>query len=457
MIVVAIGWFVVWLSLMIFVHELGHLLAAKWAGIPCHKFSLGFGPRVVGFQWGKTEYQLSLIPLGGYVKMTGEDDGVQGRQERPFGLANQSAGVRAVVLSSGVAMNLLLGLGIYLGLALHGGQAPTLPAQFQKVEVADLPAMTADSVPASSPATETRPWRELPTEQTVVSVDGRNVESWEEAVTAILAQTDQRATLQFENGATFTGAVPEDDEAKLQLVRALLPPLPTVVGKTLEGGLAQQAGLQTGDHLLSLKGHSVDRYVEWVRVAHQSSIIETTDHEPIELVFRRNGTRHTRQLRPDRAPAGTRNSSLGWLGARLGEKRTPVNTLEATQYASTQVKKDFQRMAESARLIGSGAIGVDQLSGPVKMAEIARQAFEVSWYQFLSFMAFISINLAIMNYLPIPGLDGGHMLLLVIEKIRGRPFSDRWMSRINKGGVGFVFLLMGLIIVNDIVQLGGFF
>lgn len=443
---VAIGLFLLGISIMIFVHELGHLLAAKWAGVPCHKFSVGFGPRLLGFQWGETEYQLALIPLGGYVKMEGETDGAESREERPQGLSSQPPAKRALVLSGGVLMNLFLGLAIYLGLALHGGEAVELPAQFQQVAEKQLPDMEG----------EQKQWSELPTNLTVVSVDSREVDTWEEAVTAVLAQTDQQATFYFENGQTFTGPVPQDDDAKMKLIQALLPPLPTIVGRVHTGGVAARAGLQTGDHLVEIDGHSVKRYMQWVNWVNTGALFDGRDRQPVELVFKREGRRHTIQVNPNQASSGEHGSPLGWLGAKLGEKRARVSTAGAAKFAGQQAKKDVQQVVESAQLIGSGAIGVDQLSGPVKMAEISRKAYQVSWYQFLAFLAFVSINLAIMNFLPIPALDGGHFMLLVVEVVRGRPLSDQWMKWLNMGGASLVVALMGLVILNDVIQLGGF-
>lgn len=443
---VAIGLFLLGISIMIFVHELGHLLAAKWAGVPCHKFSVGFGPRLVGFQWGETEYQLALIPLGGYVKMEGETDGAESRKDSPQGLSSQPPAKRALVLSGGVLMNLFLGLAIYMGLALHGGQAEELPAQFQEVVEQKLPQLEKGQEQA---------WSNLPTNLTVASVDGRKVNTWEEAVTAVLAQTDQEATFHFENGQTFTGPVPQDDDAKMQLIEALLPPLPTVVGRIQSGGVADQAQLQPGDRLIKIDGHTVERYMQWVNWVNTDALFQDQPRQPVTLVFRREGERHQIQVDPRQATPQTTASPLGWLGAKLGEKRSPVSTTGAARFAGQQAQKDVQQVAESARLIGSGAIGVDQLSGPIKMAEISREAYQVSWYQFLSFLAFVSINLAIMNFLPIPALDGGHFMLLIVEVVRGQPLSDQWMKWLNLGGASLVMVLMGLVIINDVIQLGG--
>lgn len=335
-------------NLLIFVHELGHLLAAKWAGMPVTKFSIGFGPRIVGFRIGRTMYQLALIPLGGYVRIEGMTGTREERRAWPTGFAFQPLHARMVVIAAGVTANVILAGLIYAVLAMDGGSGPLEPK---------LMAIDAYAV------RDAAGWEAVPLDRRIVSMGDRQVADWADLGLSVLAAEEGFHVLTFDDGSTHRVWIPDDERARVTILEALIPNLPEIIDTDLRGAMQ--------------------------------------------------------------------------IGAR-------------------EVKRNSRLIAESGKLLASGAIGLRQLSGPVEIARIGSQTLMMDVRTFLAFIAFLSLNLAILNFLPIPVLDGGHFFMLLLEGLKGSPLPLAVTRYSTVAGATVIGFFMVFAFVNDILRLIGF-
>lgn len=334
-------------NLLIFVHELGHLLAAKWAGMPVTCFSVGFGPRVLSKQVGRTRYQLALIPLGGYVRIEGMRDTEETRRAWPAGFAFQPLHARMVVIAAGCAANVILAVLLYAALALDGGGGPLEP----KVLAIDASAVE-----------DLAGWQSLPLDKRIASIDGKPLEDWAAFGLQLIAADEGFHELAFDDGTVHRVWMPGEEASRVQILEALIPSLPASVETNVRGALQ--------------------------------------------------------------------------LGAR-------------------EVERNTRLIAESGRLLATGDIGLRQLSGPVEIARIGSETLKLSLRGFLAFIAFLSLNLAILNFLPIPVLDGGHFFLLVLEGFKGSALPEPVYRYSTLAGATIVGFFMLFAFFNDILRAVG--
>jgi regulator of sigma E protease len=437
--------FLVVIGVLIFVHELGHLLAAKAVDIEVPRFSIGFGPRVTGFQWGETEYVISLLPLGGYVKMAGMgEEEVQGMIEggveegrAPSGRDFESKPLwaRAMVLVAGVFMNFLFALLVYAFLAFQYGDRVELNTRVDLAAHVEVP-----------PELEG-----LPRGAEIVSIADRPVESWNDLHRLLIMLPAGPLTIRFSDAEPQIVRLPAGDSARGAWLTALQPYYEPRIGGVQRGAPAARAGLQAGDRVREAGGVGVDSWSELVEVVRRHA------ERPLPLVVERDGERLSLVAQPSLAPGSEATEGIGYLGIepeRRLEYRSygPLAALaqgaDRTWYGSRLIVVTVGRLLtgqESPRSLG-GPIAIAQFSG-----ETARLGMEV----FLSFMAIISINLAILNLLPIPVLDGGHLLFLGIEAVRGRPLSAEARIRFSHVGLVLVLALMVWAVTNDVLKLFG--
>jgi regulator of sigma E protease len=460
---------IVVLGVLIFVHELGHFMTAKLVDIEVPRFSIGFGPRIIGFKRGETEYVISALPLGGYVKMAGMEEmerieggpvtvndtiGAETEQElenmaerphRPRDFESKSLPARALVISAGVIMNMLFAFLVFALSAFIWG-------------VAADPGTRLGGVGEEYLTAEAAPLALLEPGAAVTAVNGEAVASWREmklALTRVGSAGD--VTLQFENHPPITFGLPSDDEQRANVIASLEPALEVepVLAEVVGGGPADQAGLQAGDRVLTAGGQNVTTWQEFV------ARIERSPGVPLPLVIERDGRRmelavtpHDRELESGihvgRIDVAVPYQSLEMYLPR--ERPGPLGALArgATQtWDVTVLTLDFLggmfTGKHSARNVG-GPIMIGQMSG-----RFARAGFE----EFLGFMAILSVNLAILNLLPIPVLDGGHLVFLGIEGVRGKPLSLDNRMRLTQVGFVLIILLMVWAVGNDILRVFG--
>lgn len=403
------------LAVLILVHELGHLIAAKLSGVGVDRFSLGFGPAVVKWKWRETTYILSLIPLGGYVKLKGEDF-------EPGGFYSQSLAAKLKVSLAGPVANLLLGILLFCLIFLAYGQG-TIPARV-RVE----PGSWAES-------------QGLHTGDLVTRVDKTPIRDYESLIRRLDLAGDSAQVELDRSGERVRLWVVVDS-------LGLTPLLPPVIDQVKRGGPADRSGLAPGDLIVELSGEPVD---DWSSVVER---VQAAAGETLEIGWRRDDSLISALVVPDsvsRRPHGV----VGQIGVtvRLPRYRFGPGSalLKATGYGARVVGQAFLLLYQ----ILVGKLSRELLGGPILMAQLSLESARWGLENFLSLLALLSLNLFVINILPIPVLDGGRVLIFLIEAVRRRSLSRRgWNLALQIGWV----MVLGLIIFatfNDLMRLLG--
>ena len=438
---------IILLGVLIFVHELGHFWAAKAVGVGVERFSIGLGPRLAGFRRGETEYVIAAIPLGGYVKMQGMEDEVMERleggssdeqlpEQRPGDFDGKPIWARAFVISAGVIMNMLFAFGIYTFTAAYWGveEAATTTTRVMAVQEGLLPAgaeSLAEIVPGAL----------------ITQVGSARPDSWSEIRQAFVEAGPGPLTVQTTDpSASFVVDIPEGETAGLRVVVALDGWIDPVIGQVSPGSAAEEGGLEEGDTLVSVAGITVASWTDMVRE------LGARPAESVELELRRDGANLVRVVElgevtdPD---TGERRGQLGVIpmtrGVRVSLGEAFSIGLDQTAYWTGLIVgfvRDLFTLNVSPRQVGS--IGT--------IAQASGQAAADGMATFLRFMAFFSINLAVLNLLPIPILDGGHLVFLGIELIRGQALSIEQRVRWSQVGLVIVVGIMVWALGNDILR-----
>jgi regulator of sigma E protease len=418
------------LGVLVFVHELGHFLMARRIGVRVLTFSLGFGPKLVAFRRGDTEYCVSAIPLGGYVKMAGEnpEDGPTGA---PDEFLSKSKWQRFQVLVMGPVMNLALAV-IVMALVLY--QSAEVPAyEAQPVVVGSV---TEGSV---AKAADMQPG------DRVLAVNGTDVQTWESFSNAILPLAKRPVDLTVQRSGSIhnvhlvPSAVGKYEMGDIGIQPVIRPQILSVT----PGEPGAEAGLKPKDVLVAVNGEqgpTQKRVIELIR---------GSEHKPLTLEIERGGARQTITVVP---------RLIGGV-SRIG---ADINTFEVRSVKLgpvAAVKMSFQRNWEWSRMIVQTLAGlltretsVKQLMGPVAIADLSGTAAAQGWVQLFSLMAMISLNLGLLNLMPIPVLDGGHIAILAMEGLSRRDFSMRVKEKMLLVGFALLLMLMGTVIYNDLTR-----
>lgn len=430
------------LSVLILVHEFGHFFAAKWVDIAAPRFSLGLGPRVAGFKWGETDFVISAIPLGGYVKMAGmEDDeasaALEGGQEaEPVDPARtfdaKPLWARAFVISAGVIMNLLFAL--VANIVLAGVQGQPYIAETRLAPVTGIGGVAAQA-------------EQIPIGSRVVSVGGERVASWDAMREALSSAPAGPVSLGFEGRPAVTLDLPASGPSRDTLLSALRPLAEPVLAVVVPDQAAARAGLRPGDRIVAIDGQPVATWTDAVER------IRAAPGKPLRMDVQREGQRVALTVTP-RAER-ERGELVGKIGAseqpqvqyrRLGFGQVLAEGWHQTVYM-------VQLLLETLRDLFTGALSPRNLGGLLAIGEASGQSAEQGPLTYLSFLAFLSVNLAVLNLLPIPILDGGHLMFLAIEAVRGRPLSLEARIRLSHVGLIIVVGLMLWANGNDVVRL----
>jgi regulator of sigma E protease len=445
---------IVVLGVLIFVHEAGHFVAAKWAGIYVHRFSLGLGPpiRWLTFRRGETEYSISWLPLGGYVKMASREEDIGSSALEggaptvavPLDRVFESKPIwkRMVVILAGVTMNALFAWLVFAGLAYKNGREIDPVTRVGRV-VDELVPPQAQALKQIQPGTQ------------IVGVNGDSVESWDDIVSGITNTADEEVRLKVADGRTIVLPIhPDALEERIKASQALQPYRTAVVDSVLPDRPAARAGLQKGDTVVAINGRPVQQWYDMVAVVQESA------GEDITLTVSRHSDRVTLSLRPyldtvpgpdgKPRPVGRIGATVGaqFVSQQLGLGEAIVAGGEATVRASTQILR-------TVRGLFSGRISGRAVGGPILIGQMAGESARLGLDTFLGFMALISINLAILNLLPVPVLDGGQFLFLLAEAVIRRPLPLKLRERLTTVGLVLIILLMGLAFSNDFRRLFG--
>ena len=418
------------LGVLIFVHELGHFLMARRIGVRVLTFSLGFGPKLLSFRRGDTEYCVSAIPLGGYVKMAGENP-----EDTRTGAADEflskTKWQRFQVLVMGPVMNLVLAL-VVMALVLYQG-AP-VPAFDQQPPV--IGSFVPDSVAQAAG---------VQIGDRVLAIDGKNVDTWEQFAMAIVSKAKRDVTLSIDRkGKGATVALVPKAEGKFEMGDiGVLPVMHPVISGVEAGSPSVEAGLKPGDVVMGAAG---ERDVTNPRLV---ELIKAHAEQALTLDIKRDGVEQQVAVRPRQMGDTVR------IGAQLSPYET--RTIEPGPWAA--IKLSVQRNWEWSTLIVETLAGlfthstsVKQLMGPVAIAQVSGSAAEAGWLPLFSLMAMISLNLGLLNLMPIPVLDGGHIAILAMEGLSRRDFSIKVKEKMLLVGFVLLLMLMVTVIYNDLTR-----
>jgi regulator of sigma E protease len=443
---------IVALGALIFIHELGHFLVAKAMGVGVERFSLGFGPRIFSFRRGETEYCISIVPLGGYVKMTGEEahgeDAIHPATEVPpvdpaKSFSAKPLWARALIVFAGPGMNFVLAAAIFTVVFATVG-VPVLEPTIGRV-LPDGAAAQAGLRPRDR----------------VVAIDDKPIEHWAE-IEAIVARANGRPlalTIQRDGATQTITATPrkvsvrspfnEPTEAWSLGARPYLPP---VVGEVRPGMPAAEAGVQPGDRVVMLNGQPIETWDEL------AELISTRADEALTLRIERGGSRMdvtvTPRVEVERDALGT-ETKVGRIGIATATSQTfkRSDPLSAVGSGLARTWDVTAITVLSIWKLVTGTIPASNIGGPLQITMVAGQQAQQGVVSYAFFVALISVNLAILNLLPVPMLDGGHLLFFAIEAVLGRPLSVRKREIAQQIGLALLLLLMVFALFNDLTRL----
>lgn len=445
--------FVFAIGILVSVHEFGHFWVARRLGIKVLRFSIGFGRPLWRRQArdGGTEYVIAAIPLGGYVKMLDEREGPVNPDELPRAFNRQSLAVRSAVVVAGPLANLLFAVFAFwlvfmLGETgvrpLVGNVEPGTPAAVAGFEAGDE----------------------------ILSVNGSSTPTWNQVLQALAKSSLSNDPVRIEVRTTVGqvsarmlphGSVGEPD-ADTDLLERLgivpeRPRVPPVFGKVLPGEPAAQAGLREGDRIIRADETRIDDWAAWV------DYVRTHAGIPIHLLIERDGERRELELIPASREVGGR--TIG----RIGAVNQPLPDEEMSRYRveyrldpwhalTTASVRTLEYSWLTLKVIGKILVGqasVQNLSGPLSIADAAGKTASYGLTSFLRFLAVVSISLGVLNLLPVPVLDGGHLVFFLIEAVRGGPVPENWMEQGQRIGLAILAALMMLAFYVDIARFFG--
>ncbi len=443
--------FLIALAVLIVVHEYGHYLAAWICRVKVLRFSVGFGRPLVTWRLGAdaTEWVIAAIPFGGYVKMLDEREGPVEVHERARAFNRQSVGRRIFIVAAGPAFNLLFAIAVYTGLFLHG-----LPEA--------RPVIAAPAAGSLAHAAGLRAG------DTVRSIAGQKIETWQDLRWRVVQGALQRELLPIEvigerqeieylklDLTSYPAAEFEGDALERIGLRLYRPALEPVFGTIVAGSPAERAGLRTGDRVRQAAGKPVATWDDLVQA------VRERPEMPLRLAIERGaGERIDVEVVPDATSVDGKR--IGRIGAA---PRVPAlhaeRILVRIQYGPLEalvksVEKTVDIALFSLKMLGKmllGEVSWRHLSGPVTIADYAGQSAQMGWISYAIFLALISVSLAVLNLLPIPLLDGGHLMYYAVEIIKGSPLSERAIELGQRVGLALLLFMMAFAFYNDLNRL----
>ncbi len=443
-------YFIVAIGLLVSFHEFGHFWVARKVGVKVLRFSIGFGK--VLWSWQKspdsTEYVLSAIPLGGYVKMVDEREGAVKPEDLPYAFNRQPLWARFLIVLAGPVFNLVLAVFLFWCVFIIG-------------ETGIRP------ITAAPEATTIAAGAGIEEGDEILAVNGEETPTWTLAISQIFEQAmtgtqDIELKVKTSDGFETTKILqlPEKVDEPEQLYKQLglkpwSPVIPPVIGKVLPDDAAAAAGLQTGDVLIKADGEKIKDWMQWV------NYVQLRPGQPINLEIERDGVRMQLTVTPKTVTTED-GREIGRIGAGVKIPEQLLESLKVT-YTLDPVKaipKAFKRTwffaTSTLEMMGKMLVGkasVKNLSGPISIAQYAGQSAEMGLVPFLKYLALISVSLGVLNLLPIPMLDGGHLLFFLIEGIKGTPVPEKIQLFFQQVGLLMLLSLMMLAMFLDVERL----
>jgi len=431
-------WFLILIGVMILIHELGHFWAARFFDVRVDTFSFGFGPRLFGFRRGETDYRVSAVFfLGGFVKMAGELPGDESAND-PRGFLAKPRWQRLIIVLGGPVMNVVLAVALLTGLYM---------VKYQKVVDADNGAVIG-SVAPSTPAAKAG----IQEGDRIVRLERKRNPTWDDIILKEIesAARPMHLTIQRPNGSRFdTTVTPVLDERSGAGTAGWFEKGEVQLGPVTAGMPAQKMGLQQGDLILSADGHPIHA------TARFHEVIRGSGGKPVLIEFQRNGKPMQLTVKP--VWSGADGPARWVIGAYVEPK---LNIVTSRLSLPAALRESVQENARSAGLIFQVLEGVIErrisaklLSGPVGIAQMSGQAAKAGPSAFIAFMAMVSLNLAVINLIPLPILDGGSVVMLIIEMVMHRDLSMSVKEAVFKVGFVFIMMLVAFVLYNDITKI----
>ncbi len=441
--------FIVVIGVLVTIHEFGHYLVARWCGVKVLKFSVGLGRPIWSRRVGpdQTEWAISMVPLGGYVKMLdarADDAGVISEADQAREFTRQSVWKRIAIVAAGPLANFLLAIAIFSGIYLHGVPEAVSTVSVQAGSLAERAGLrTGDTVIAINDDSVTA-WSEVRWRLLQAALRGERVEMKFERLSAAAPNDTQLATIDFR------GIAAGEPDQELMSHLGLQPWRPPArLGEIIAGGPASKAGLQPGDTLLSVDGQPVPDALVFIE------LVQAAPGRTVSLELMRHGERLSLAVTPAVERVGDR--SVGRIMAQMDlSGATVIVSSGPAESVGKAIKEVWDTSAMTLSMLGkmlTGEASLKNITGPLTIADYAGQTARIGLISFLSFMAFISISLGVMNLLPIPVLDGGHLLYYSLELFSGRPVPERVGQIAQRAGLGILMALMTVALFNDIVRL----
>ena len=419
------------LGVIIVVHEAGHLLVAKAFGVRVLTFSVGFGKRLWGFRRGETEYQVSAIPLGGYVRLSGELPEEAAESTDPRDFMNKPRWQRILVYLAGPAMNVILAILIFAGLFMVGMEVMNLP---------DMPPVVGGVEEGSSAARAG-----LRRGDRIVAIEGEAVDNWQQVLMALITSPDRPLRLSVEReGQTIQTSVTPGRVPKYEVGDSggIIPALRPQITQVLSDSPAREAGFRPGDEIRTVDGVPIADSRDFV------GRIETRAGKPVVVEIMRDGQPMTLTV----VPRG--DSGVGRIGVGIGfyQKYGPARAFAASVRYNIQIVKDT--VAILGKVMTGGVPAKSAFAGPLEIAKQSGEAARRGFKDLLQLMGFLSISIAFMNLLPIPILDGGQITILAVEEVMRRDLSLRFKEVVGYVGLFMILALMVTVIYFDIAKSG---
>lgn len=446
----SIAAFLLAIIILVSLHELGHLVAARCCGIKVRRFSVGFGKPLLQTRWRNIEWCLAPVPLGGYVRMLDTREGNVPPEQERYAFDKQHPLKRIIVVLAGPLTNLVLAVLLYT-FSFHSGGIATIKPQVGTV--------VANSIAAAAG---------FQAGDRIQSVNGTPIDNWSDAQTQIMLDIEAapvRIAVQTAQGTAAERIIdiagtPAAEQSIRQHGDIGISWLKTTnaIGMITPDSPAARAGLKTGDRITAVDGTPTPEWQDW------SKIVRANAGRNLKLTVERQDAIHTLHILPDSRESADKRKITGYIGVAAAtdqQWRAQVISLhypELPQAVGLAWDKTTAYVGTTLKFLGrliSGDASSKHLSGPVAIADLAGQTARVGWQSYIEFLAVISTSLFIMNMLPIPVLDGGHLVYYTAELIRGKPLSQRIQEIGLRIGLSLMLLMMAVAFFNDITRIFG--
>ncbi|MGC8806287.1 MAG: RIP metalloprotease RseP [Thiomonas sp.] len=438
------------LGVLITIHEYGHYRVAVASGVKVLRFSIGFGKPLLRWTQGadKTEFVLAAIPLGGYVRMLDEREGEVAEAELPRAFNRQSLSRRAAIVAAGPAANLLLAVALFAVVAMVGVREPVAilgapPAQSPAALAGVQGGERVTAIAQAGTTQEVKSWTDLRWKLLNAAMNGDRLD--------LIVQSPAQ-TLQRQIPLDFSASSGAAESAGFLTSFGLhLQSPPAEIREVVAGGPAQRSGLRAGDRITAVDGKPTTTADALMRAIQQSG------GKVLQLQVRRGDAVFSAQLQPTSVLVGGKRvwRIEALLGGDIPTVKVERNPLQALQNGA---QRTWDLSVLTLKTLGRMVIGqasLQNLSGPVTIADYAGKSAELGWMAYLSFLAVVSVSLGVLNLLPLPVLDGGHLLYYAYEGLTRRSVSQRWQERLQQGGLAVIATMMAIALYNDLTRLLG--